>query len=307
MDNLPRRLSCSGWLCDDGRAGFPRLVVDLLGFPHSRAFMNYLSNRPNHWHGMLRLPDVPSHVNAHGPFLSCITGELKRIQLCLKLGSSSYNQRHWTAFHDFSKILAVVCLDEMGSQFCGDSASQCEIACVSFVQLLAHCCNSENRNTVLLALVYKFSKVCQGLVLVGRTDKYREGHRRHVQPKSIVERCCNRLVCQRIPYDASSARNPKDNGHAGFWINRGSENSAGAHNCIRVGQKRFDGFPRLLQLVSRTHEVAMIHGKHHGPARFRLDYSRKPVFHSPVHSVSAQTVLLRQPDITVSPSNILKP
>ncbi len=47
----------------------------------------------------------------------------------------------------------------------------------------------------LLALIHKFSKVCQGLVLVGRADKYREGHCRHVQPDCVADRSRDRLVC----------------------------------------------------------------------------------------------------------------
>src|SRR6267378_5507573 len=121
MDDLPQQLLCSGWFCDYGLVSLPRLVVEFLGFPHSRASVNYLSNCPNHRHGMLGLPDVPSHVNPHSSFFNCVAGELKRVQLCLEFWSSSHNQRHRTTLDDFSKVLAVVRLDKLGTEFRGDS------------------------------------------------------------------------------------------------------------------------------------------------------------------------------------------
>src|SRR5207244_11350929 len=106
--------------------------------------LHYLANRADNLHGVTGLPDVPAHLNSYGSLLNRVVGELKRIQLCLQLGSSSDNQRHWTALDNFSKILAIVGLDKMGAQLCSDSTSQCKVALVSFLQLLANRRNSEN-------------------------------------------------------------------------------------------------------------------------------------------------------------------
>src|SRR3989441_2996446 len=248
MDNLPKLLSYNRWPYDYCLFRTLRLVVYFLGFPYSRASVHYLSNCSDHWHGVIGLPDVPTHVNSYGSLLNRVVGELKRVQLCIKLRSSSHNQRHWTALDNFSKILAIVGLDKMGTQLCSDSTSQCKIARISFLQLLAHRRNSENRNTMLLAFIHKPAKVRQGLMLVNRPYKDRKGHRRNVQPNSIANRSCDGLVSQRIPDDASSTGNPKHNSHVGSRVNRGPEYSTGAHYPIRVCQKRLDRLPRLLQL-----------------------------------------------------------
>src|SRR6266568_4419696 len=134
---------------------------------------NYISNCPYHWHWVLGLPDVPTHVYAHGSLLDRIISELKRVQFCLKLRSSSYNQWHWAALHDFSEIFAVVCLDKMGPDLRGDSASQRKIARITLLQLLPDRGNGENWNSMFLSFIHQLAKVRQGLMLVRRPDKYR--------------------------------------------------------------------------------------------------------------------------------------
>src|SRR2546422_2077075 len=150
------------------------------------------------------MPDVPAHVHAYSSLLDRVMRELKRVQFCLKFGPSRYNQRHWTASHDFSEILGVVCLDKMGSNLRRDPASQTKIARITPLQLLPNRCHGENWNTVFLPLVHELAEIGQGLMLVRRPDKDRKSHRRHIQPDGVMDRCCNRLVSQRLSNDAGS-------------------------------------------------------------------------------------------------------
>src|SRR3989442_13197468 len=113
-----------------------RAFDELEGFLRGRAFVDDRPDAADHAHGTRRLPDVAAHVDAFGAVLNRVVRQLEGVEFRLELRASRDDERDRTRLHDLREIVAVVRLDEMGSELGGDPAAEAEVSGVAFLELL---------------------------------------------------------------------------------------------------------------------------------------------------------------------------
>src|SRR5207247_5794520 len=104
--------SASRGLCQQRTASLLRVLIDSLSLSHARTIMDYLADGLNHRNWMLRLPNVPPHVDSDRSFSDGFMGVFECLLLGLQLRSSLHNERERTAFDHRRKPFTVTRLDQ---------------------------------------------------------------------------------------------------------------------------------------------------------------------------------------------------
>src|SRR2546426_4123809 len=267
-----------------------RALDDLEGFLRGRALVDDRPDAADHADGIRRLPDVAAHVDALRAVLDRIVRELEGVEFRLQLRAARDDERDRARLNHLREIFAVIRLDEMGPELGGDSAGEAKVSGVSFLELLAHRGDREDRHAGLLTFVDEFSQVHERIVLVGRADENRERDRGGIQPHGLLHRGGDLLVREVFVQHARAAAHPEDDRHVRARIDRGAHDAACHHHRIRIGQERLQRLARDLEFVRRPEEVSVVRGQHDGVAVGRADDSGYAVLESPGHVTSPRVL-----------------
>jgi len=84
--------------------------------------------------------------------------------------------------------------------------------------------------------------------------------------------------------DAGAAGDAQDDGDVGVRGDAGAQGAAGEHQGVRIVQEGRDHLVKVFESAGRPHEVAVVHGEHHGVSVLGADDLRQAVLQSPVHT-----------------------